>query len=173
VFSSQTCLEKESFLNVTANQVINLTAAEAVHHLSGCVFHNSTQNKKTWLGCHSVRKFRSARERWWFLAISNCNATKVIVGSCFVCTYAVCRAGRAWLHSQSYNLKLLCSEPCPEGCGAAGINTKSEAAHASTFQAKLCLHASCAPLWHGAKQNPRGPCNCSATYCRQVICLFH
>jgi hypothetical protein len=95
VSSSQTCLEKESYLNVTANQVINLTAAEAVRHLSGCVFHNSTQNKKDWLGCHNSRKFRSARERWWFLAISNCNATKVIVVSCFVSAYAVCTAGRA------------------------------------------------------------------------------
>ncbi|XP_052121188.1 transmembrane protein 145-like [Frankliniella occidentalis] len=28
------------------------------------------------LTCHNVRKFRSARERWWFLAVSNCNATK-------------------------------------------------------------------------------------------------
>lgn len=29
------------------------------------------------LTCHNVRRFRSARERWWFLAISNCNASKV------------------------------------------------------------------------------------------------
>ncbi|KAJ1520514.1 hypothetical protein ONE63_003637 [Megalurothrips usitatus] len=28
------------------------------------------------LTCHNVRRFRSARERWWFLAISNCNASK-------------------------------------------------------------------------------------------------
>jgi hypothetical protein len=79
VSSSQTCLEKESYLNVSANQVINLTAAEAIRQSSGCVLHNSTQNKE-WLGCHNTRKFRSARERWWFLAISNCNATKVTVG---------------------------------------------------------------------------------------------
>jgi hypothetical protein len=100
VSSPQTCLEKESVLNVTLNQVINLTAVEPIRLLSGCVFHNSTQNKTGWLRCHNIRKFRSARERWWFLAISNCNATKVIIGSGFIYTYTVCRVGRAYLPSQ-------------------------------------------------------------------------
>ncbi|XP_060534334.1 transmembrane protein 145-like isoform X2 [Cylas formicarius] len=30
------------------------------------------------VSCHNARKFRSARERWWFIAISNCNGTKGI-----------------------------------------------------------------------------------------------
>lgn len=28
--------------------------------------------------CHNARKFQSSRERWWFIAISNCNGTKGI-----------------------------------------------------------------------------------------------
>ncbi|RZC37360.1 transmembrane protein 145 [Asbolus verrucosus] len=30
------------------------------------------------INCHNARKFRSARERWWFIAISNCNGNKGI-----------------------------------------------------------------------------------------------
>ncbi|PNF18018.1 hypothetical protein B7P43_G12644 [Cryptotermes secundus] len=71
-----TCLEKESVLNVTLHQVVNLTAEGTAGLSSGCVFHNNSQQKKGWLSCHDARRFRSARERWWFLAISNCNATK-------------------------------------------------------------------------------------------------
>ncbi|XP_068901346.1 transmembrane protein 145-like isoform X1 [Tenebrio molitor] len=30
------------------------------------------------VNCHNARKFRSARERWWFIALSNCNGTRGI-----------------------------------------------------------------------------------------------
>ncbi|GJQ75325.1 hypothetical protein Trydic_g23508 [Trypoxylus dichotomus] len=30
------------------------------------------------IACHNARKFRSSRERWWFVAVSNCNGSKGI-----------------------------------------------------------------------------------------------
>ncbi|CAG9769967.1 unnamed protein product [Ceutorhynchus assimilis] len=30
------------------------------------------------INCHNSRRFRSSRERWWFIAVSNCNETKGI-----------------------------------------------------------------------------------------------
>ncbi|KAL1501773.1 hypothetical protein ABEB36_007038 [Hypothenemus hampei] len=30
------------------------------------------------LNCHNARRFRSSRERWWFIAVSNCNGSKGI-----------------------------------------------------------------------------------------------
>nr|CAD7434263.1 unnamed protein product [Timema monikensis] len=71
----QTCVEKESVLNLTQNQVINLTHVGLGGTFSGCTF-TKTRKGKGWLRCNHVRRFRSARERWWFLAVSNCNATK-------------------------------------------------------------------------------------------------
>ena len=29
-----------------------------------------------WVSCSGVREFRSARERWWFIAVSRCSPTK-------------------------------------------------------------------------------------------------
>ncbi|KRT78242.1 hypothetical protein AMK59_8713, partial [Oryctes borbonicus] len=31
------------------------------------------------IACHNARKFRSSRERWWFVAVSNCNGSKVVL----------------------------------------------------------------------------------------------
>lgn len=33
-------------------------------------------NEKLVISCHNSRRFRSARERWWFIAISNCDSDK-------------------------------------------------------------------------------------------------
>ncbi|KAF7283649.1 hypothetical protein GWI33_023286 [Rhynchophorus ferrugineus] len=38
---------------------------------------NIMRNGKTVM-CHNARRFRSARERWWFIAVSNCYGTKGI-----------------------------------------------------------------------------------------------
>jgi len=50
------------------NQVISLSPRTPF--LSGC------SEDKGVITCVNDRRFRSARERWWFLAISNCNTTQ-------------------------------------------------------------------------------------------------
>ncbi|CAH0549265.1 unnamed protein product [Brassicogethes aeneus] len=46
------------------------------------ILNNSPPIKNLRIGrivvCHNARRFRSSRERWWYMAISNCNATKGI-----------------------------------------------------------------------------------------------
>ncbi|KAJ9574659.1 hypothetical protein L9F63_008191 [Diploptera punctata] len=75
--SGKTCLQKEAVLNITLHQIVNLTASSPYNLASGCVYYNNrTHDRRGWLRCHNARRFRSARERWWFLAVSNCNGTK-------------------------------------------------------------------------------------------------
>ncbi|CAH1407389.1 unnamed protein product [Nezara viridula] len=71
--SNKTCEQREAVLNRRLNQIITLTDSDFG---SGCteVFLNSS--KKAVIQCHQGRRFHSSRERWWFLAISNCNSTK-------------------------------------------------------------------------------------------------
>ncbi|CAB4062890.1 unnamed protein product [Lepeophtheirus salmonis] len=68
-----TCREKESVLQVEDNQFINLTTKMVV---SGC--HQVTNSNKSSVSmhCKGTRNFKTVRERWWFVAISNCNSTK-------------------------------------------------------------------------------------------------
>lgn len=71
----KTCDEKEAVLNTNQNQIINLTEIE---FSSGCSIvknHVTSQNKNYIISCHNTRRFHSARPRWWFLAVSHCNAT--------------------------------------------------------------------------------------------------
>ncbi|XP_046383046.1 transmembrane protein 145-like isoform X2 [Ischnura elegans] len=70
--TNKSCLEKESVLNIAQNQVINLTTELPKH--SGCI-ESLSGGKSVWV-CHNIRSFRSSRERWWFIAFSNCNSTK-------------------------------------------------------------------------------------------------
>ena len=73
-----TCEEQESVLSINHRQIINLTTS--FEH-SGCVERrvfnpdNFTVNH-TMIDCHYYRYFESYRERWWFIAISNCNSKK-------------------------------------------------------------------------------------------------
>uniref|UniRef100_A0A0A9Y085 Uncharacterized protein n=1 Tax=Lygus hesperus TaxID=30085 RepID=A0A0A9Y085_LYGHE len=53
------------------NQIIPLDPSD---YGSGCQERKS--NSSTIISCHQARRFHSSRERWWFLAVSNCNSTK-------------------------------------------------------------------------------------------------
>ena len=68
------CREKESVLQVENNQFINLTH-EAVY--SGCKRHFVPYDNSTVIRCRGSRNFKTARERWWFIAVSNCQSSKV------------------------------------------------------------------------------------------------
>ncbi len=59
---------------VENNQFINLTTT--LEH-SGCKKTNKTTGKAQ-LHCKGIRNFNTARDRWWFVAVSNCNSTKGI-----------------------------------------------------------------------------------------------
>ena len=67
------CREKESVLQVENNQFINLTS-EVVY--SGCQRHFVPRDNTSFFRCRGNRSFKTARERWWFVAISNCQSTK-------------------------------------------------------------------------------------------------
>ncbi|XP_039297438.1 transmembrane protein 145-like [Nilaparvata lugens] len=80
--TNKTCEQKESVLSRRQNQMILLTSSDGS---AGC-FHvpNSKDSgkKKFTITCQNSRRFRSARERWWFIAISNCNSTKFLHACC-------------------------------------------------------------------------------------------
>ncbi|XP_059081294.1 transmembrane protein 145-like isoform X2 [Tigriopus californicus] len=69
----KTCAEKESVLQVENNQFINLTTDMLV---AGCKRHvANVSGAVPHIICKGTRNFNTARERWWFVAISNCNST--------------------------------------------------------------------------------------------------
>ncbi|GFY37018.1 transmembrane protein 145, partial [Trichonephila inaurata madagascariensis] len=70
--TNKTCREKESVLFVPNGQVIYLNETT---FRSGC-FDSTDDTLNGWLHCHSRRTFQSRRERWWFIAISNCDSKK-------------------------------------------------------------------------------------------------
>ena len=72
-FAIQTCWQKEAVLKPENNQKITLTD-RPIDRLSGCLRYNtSTLVYK----CKSGRSFRSARQRWWYIALDNCASSKV------------------------------------------------------------------------------------------------
>ncbi|KAI4455349.1 zinc finger protein [Holotrichia oblita] len=58
------------------------------------------------IACHNARKFRSSRERWWFIAVSNCNSTKDINTTT---TFILCDHCSESLN-KAYNFKCKCLE---------------------------------------------------------------
>ncbi|BES94590.1 Rhodopsin-like GPCR transmembrane domain [Nesidiocoris tenuis] len=69
--TNKTCQQKEAVLNRRLNQIIPLDQDD---YGSGC--QERKTNTSVVVSCHQARRFHSARERWWFLAVSNCNSTK-------------------------------------------------------------------------------------------------
>ncbi|XP_075549074.1 transmembrane protein 145-like [Dermacentor variabilis] len=63
----KSCSQKEAVLNAANGQIVNLTD---YFEWSKCDIVESVYR------CRDKRRFKSARERWWFIAISNCNASK-------------------------------------------------------------------------------------------------
>lgn len=71
----KTCLEKESVLIDDFNQVINLTEYSREYKAttaSGCKI--DLYRNESWYYCVHHRTFQSYRERWWFIALDNCNS---------------------------------------------------------------------------------------------------
>lgn len=66
------CVDREDKVYRGNNQVINLTTN---YIWSGCKQQTLTGGVKN-LVCDGDRKFRSDRERWWYIALSNCKSTK-------------------------------------------------------------------------------------------------
>ncbi|KAL3214733.1 hypothetical protein MRX96_034712 [Rhipicephalus microplus] len=63
----KSCPQKESVLSAANGQIVNLTDR---FEWSKCDIVDEVYR------CKDKRRFKSARERWWFIAISNCNASK-------------------------------------------------------------------------------------------------
>ncbi|RWS11409.1 transmembrane protein 145-like isoform X1 [Dinothrombium tinctorium] len=72
---SKTCDEKISVLNKKNNQIIQL---DEIDKLSGCEkgFGQYDGSVINIFNCSSSRTFRTKRERWWYLAVSNCKSNK-------------------------------------------------------------------------------------------------
>ncbi|XP_042227156.1 transmembrane protein 145-like isoform X2 [Homarus americanus] len=68
--SFKTCEEKEAVMR-QKNQFINLTLY-SMHALCEVI----TVSDKKSFHCQGTRTFLSSRERWWFIAVSNCESTK-------------------------------------------------------------------------------------------------
>ncbi|XP_071806148.1 transmembrane protein 145-like [Asterias amurensis] len=77
----KTCKQKESVLKPENHQVINLTTE---YVWAGCILTKLEEDDEISnlfgdtekLDCRAGRSFRSVRERWWYVALDNCNTTR-------------------------------------------------------------------------------------------------
>ncbi|XP_070551966.1 transmembrane protein 145-like isoform X2 [Ptychodera flava] len=84
------CIEKESVLKIENNQIINLTDK---YPWSGCAKKNVDASDELYdlsedgeiYDCKGGRSFKSVRERWWYVAVSNCYSDKPQIGMRFSC----------------------------------------------------------------------------------------
>jgi hypothetical protein len=61
-------------MQVENNQFINLTELSPV---AGCTRHVANVTGAVGvIQCKGTRNFNTARERWWFVAVANCNSSK-------------------------------------------------------------------------------------------------
>lgn len=67
--TDKTCDEKVAVMNPANNQIIYLDLP-----YSGC--EQITVDGVDMVSCSGMREFRSARERWWFIAVSRCSPTR-------------------------------------------------------------------------------------------------
>ncbi|XP_029186224.2 transmembrane protein 145-like isoform X2 [Acropora millepora] len=65
------CIDKEDKVHRGNNQIINLTSS---YIWAGCVQQDILG--KSHFICKGDRNFRSNRERWWYIVLSNCESTK-------------------------------------------------------------------------------------------------
>lgn len=77
---NKTCAEKTAVLIDDFNQVINLTEYNRNYRAttaSGCKYDpRPDEYNQTWYRCIHHRTFQSYRERWWFIAVGNCDSRK-------------------------------------------------------------------------------------------------
>ncbi|GFR73245.1 transmembrane protein 145 [Elysia marginata] len=71
----KTCEESMSVLAINSNQVLSLnTSRTQTSTFSGCSL--IRYHGDTWYSCAGTRRFRSARERWWYIAVARCGTPK-------------------------------------------------------------------------------------------------
>ncbi|KAK4036312.1 hypothetical protein OUZ56_028373 [Daphnia magna] len=70
---TKSCEERESLLKIENNQIINLTSNS---RSAECQIIRLDPDKAKYR-CVGNRTFRSSRERWWFIAVSNCPSPRV------------------------------------------------------------------------------------------------
>ncbi|KAH9395616.1 hypothetical protein TYRP_020644 [Tyrophagus putrescentiae] len=78
---NKTCREKQAVLIDDFNQVINLTEYRREYRAttaSGCRLDPTPDpaTNQSWYRCVHHRTFQSYRERWWFIAVDNCDTTQ-------------------------------------------------------------------------------------------------